>query len=114
MRKADLDALTADDAPPDDGARAVQGVNKHQIEACPFCGAVVGAPVAVEITSGAKPDFAVRCENCDCTGPWAITAKLAIELWNFGFQASRPAEGRRTRRQPPPRNKPGTAAAPRN
>ena len=93
--------LAEDDAPPDDDA--AKGTNKHRVEPCPFCGAAVGAAVAVQITSGAKPDFAVRCSNCDAQGPWGFTAKLAIEFWNDGFQASRPASGRRTRSESRPK-----------
>ena len=99
----------ADDTPPDDGAK---GANKHRVEPCPFCGRAGGAAVAVQITAGAKPDFAVRCPGCDATGPWAITAKLAVAVWNFGFQSSRPASGRRARKQSQPTTKPargGTA-----
>ena len=99
MRKIHKQALLDADAAPlsDDGARAAQGANKHRVQNCPFCGAAVGGAVAVQITSGAKPDFAVRCSNCDAQGPWGFTAKLAIELWNDGFQASKPASGRRMR-----------------
>ena len=91
------DLLVEDGAPPDDGARAAQGANKHRALNCPFCGAAVGAAVAVQITPSAKPDFAVRCAACDATGPWALTPKIATELWNCGFANARPASGRRTR-----------------
>ena len=59
------DLLAGDDAPPAAG----EAKGKHRLELCPFCGAAVGGAVAVEITSGAKPDFAVRCGACDATGP---------------------------------------------
>jgi hypothetical protein len=92
---------TPEPEPPDDGG--AESTNKHRVQNCPFCGAAVGGAVAVQITSGAKPDFAVRCSNCDAQGPWGFTAKLAIELWNFGFQATRPAAGRRTRNESRPK-----------
>jgi hypothetical protein len=86
-----------DDAPPADGG--AKGINKHRVEPCPFCGAAVSGAVAVEITPGAKPDFAVRCPGCDATGPWAVSQRLAVGLWNFGFANARPASGRLTRKQ---------------
>ena len=95
MRNIYKEEDVPDDAPP--GDRVAKGTNKHRVQSCPFCGAAVGGAVAVQITAGAKPDFAVRCAACDCTGPWAITAKLAIGLWNDGYESSRPASGRRTR-----------------
>jgi hypothetical protein len=110
MRKADLALLAEDDAPPDDDV--AKGANKHRMENCPFCGGAVGAAVAVQITSGTKPDFAVRCQNCDAQGPWGLSARIAAELWNFGFQASRAPAGRRARKQSQPTTKPargGTA-----
>ena len=93
------DLLAGDDAPPAAG----EAKGKHRLELCPFCGAAVGGAVAVEITSGAKPDFAVRCGACDATGPWALTPKIATELWNCGFANARPASGRRTRTETQPK-----------
>lgn len=93
MRKADLEALA------EDGAKGT----KYRIETCPFCGAAPGGAVPVQITTGTRPDFAVRCQNCDATGPWALTPKIATELWNFGFQSTRPADGRRTRNESRPK-----------
>jgi hypothetical protein len=98
MRKADLDALAEDDAPPpDDSVLNAKGVNGHGCRPCPFCLATSVHAKPIEITSGAKPDFAVRCTACDATGPWGLTPKIATTLWNEGFDNVRPATGRRTR-----------------
>jgi hypothetical protein len=55
----------------------------------------------VVVMSGGRPDHAVKCAHCDCCGPWAITAKLAIGLWNDGYESSRPAADRRRNESQP-------------
>jgi hypothetical protein len=96
MRKSnDVALLVGDAVPPDDGARAAQGANKHRVENCPFCGSGDVHAKPIQVMPELKPDFAVRCSNCDAIGPWAITAKLAVGLWNDGFDNARPA-GRHT------------------
>jgi hypothetical protein len=55
--------------------------------------------------SGAKPDITVRCEQCDCVGPWAVTARIAVQLWNEGFEGSRSAAHRRNPDQPQAKNR---------
>jgi Lar family restriction alleviation protein len=105
MRKSnDADLLVEDgDPPPDDGTRAAQGANKHRAKSCPFCGATDVHAKPIQVMPELKPDFAVRCSNCDAVGPWGFTAKLAVGLWNDGFKSSRPAADRRTRNEPPPK-----------
>jgi hypothetical protein len=104
MRKTDLDLLAEDDAPPDDGVLGANGCNKHGCKPCPFWGATDVHSGPVQISEG-KPDHAVKCAHCDCVGPWAITVKLAIGLWNDGYESTRPASGRRTRNLSPERGK---------
>jgi hypothetical protein len=105
----DIALLGDDDAPPDDSV--AKGTNKHRVELCPFCGAAGAVAAAVQITANTKPDFAVRCPGCDAQGPWAVSPQLAVSLWNFGFQATRPAEGRRTRNQSQPKTKPARSGS---
>jgi hypothetical protein len=105
MRKADLEALAEDDAPPpDDGILNAKGVNGHGCKSCPFCGATDVHSGPVQISEG-KPDHAVKCAHCDCVGPWAITPRIATLLWNDGYESSRPASGRRTRNESQPKKK---------
>jgi hypothetical protein len=98
MRKANLDALAEDDAPPpDDGVLDATGRNKHGCKPCPFCCATDVHSGPVVVIAGGQPDHAVNCQSCDCRGPWAITPKIATELWNEGFDNRRP--GRRRKRE---------------
>ena len=98
MRKIYQDALDQGDAPtPDDSVLDSKGLNGNGCKPCPFCGATDVHSEPVVVISGGQPDHAVNCQSCDCRGPWAITPKIATELWNEGFDNARPATGRRTR-----------------
>jgi hypothetical protein len=114
MRKADLDALAADDAPPDDGVLDSTGCNKHGCKPCPFCGATDAHSGPVVVISAGQPDHAVNCGHCDCRGPWAVSPKIAVQLWNEGFDNARPTVGRRARKQPQPTTKPARGGTRRN
>ena len=47
--------------------------NKYGCLPCPFCNGFEAVQVQqVQVTPGAKPDFAVVCPHCDARGPWAL------------------------------------------
>jgi hypothetical protein len=111
MRKIPKEALEADDAPSDDDVLDAAGCNKHGCKACPFCGATDVHSVPVVVISGGQPDHAVNCGHCDCRGPWAVSPKIAVQLWNEGYESSRPARGRRARKQSQPTTKPARSGS---
>lgn len=67
----------------------------NDLKPCPFCGTkesdspdeeIVGKMIAgVESIPGDGEEITdsyVRCNGCDCTGPFEITEALAIKRWN--------------------------------
>ena len=50
-------------------AAAVVGAPVNLVP-CPYCGQTHHLEIIkVQIVSGAKPDYAVKCEGCDAVGP---------------------------------------------
>ena len=69
-------------------AAAVVGAPVNLVP-CPYCGQTHNLEIIkVQIVSGSKPDYAVKCEGCDAVGPWAISPKLAQRCWNYRYDLS--------------------------
>jgi hypothetical protein len=69
-------------------AAAVVGAPVNLVP-CPYCGQTHHLEIIkVQIVSGAKPDYAVKCEGCDAVGPWAISPRLAERCWNYRYDLS--------------------------
>ena len=111
MRKIPKEALDQDDASPEDGVLDSTGCNKHGCRPCPFCGAADAHSGPVVVMSGGQPDHAVNCGHCDCRGPWGVSPKIAVQLWNEGYESARPASGRRARKQSQPTTKPARSGS---
>ena len=87
--------------------------NKYGCLPCPFCNGFEAVQVQqVQVTAGAKPDFAVVCPHCDARGPWANEKHKAVRFWNDGYPATRAAVSLnnapteiRTRKPGGPRNR---------
>jgi Lar family restriction alleviation protein len=49
-------------------------------KSCPFCGS---RETTIEtLGTSARPFYAVECEDCEATGPLAISYEGAVEKWN--------------------------------
>jgi hypothetical protein len=65
-----------------------KGLENFPYDPCPFCGHLHELSTsqrsmwAIQISKGCSRDYVVVCPSCGAIGPWAITKKLALKLWN--------------------------------